>query len=52
MLCPFVRLCLLTWEDKYFSSQNHNNLMTVSIIAHSVKITGFILVYKVTHDAK
>jgi hypothetical protein len=52
MLCPFVRLCLLTWEDKYFSRQNHNNLMTVSIIALSVKITDSILVYKVTHDAK
>jgi len=52
MLCPFVRLCLLTREDKYFSLQNHNNLMTVSIIALSVKITDSILVYKVTHDAK
>jgi hypothetical protein len=52
MLCPFVRLCLLTWEDKYFSLQNHNNLMTVSIIALSAKITVSILIYKVTHDAE
>jgi len=47
----FVPLCLLTWEDKYLSSQNYNNLMTVSIIALSAKATKSILSYKVTHNA-
>jgi len=50
MLCPFVSLYLLTWEGKYFSCQNRNNLMT-AIIVLSEKITKFILVYKATQDA-